>query len=41
MFSHGKVQPRGDFRCFVRDILKTHPETEATDWLAKLLDAGK
>ena len=29
----------GDFHCFVRDILKRHLETEAPDWLAKLLDA--
>jgi len=29
----------GDFRCFVRDILKRHLEIEAPDWLAKLLDA--
>jgi hypothetical protein len=28
----------GDFRCFVREILKTHLEMEAPDWLAKLLD---
>ena len=27
------------FARFVRDILKTHLETEADDWLAKLLDA--
>jgi hypothetical protein len=30
---------RGDFRSFVREILKTHLEAEADDWLAKLLDA--
>jgi hypothetical protein len=30
---------RGDFRCFVRDILKRHLEMEAPDWLARLLDA--
>jgi hypothetical protein len=30
---------RGDFRCFVRDILKTHLKAEVPDWLAKLLDA--
>ena len=28
---------RGDFRCFIRDILKRHLEMEAPDWLAKLL----
>jgi predicted metal-binding protein len=28
----------GDFRDFVREILKTHLEMEAPDWLAKLLD---
>jgi patatin-like phospholipase len=27
----------GDFRCFIRDILKKHLETEAPDWLASLL----
>jgi hypothetical protein len=32
---------RGDFRRFVRDILKTHLEAEADDWLAKSLDAQK
>jgi hypothetical protein len=32
---------RGDFRRFVRDILKTHLEAEADDWLAKLLDTPK
>ncbi len=30
---------RGDFCCFIRDILKTHLEMEAPDWLAKLLEA--
>jgi hypothetical protein len=30
---------RGDFRCFVRDIFKTHLKTEPPDWLAKFLDA--
>ena len=30
----------GDFRCFVRDILKRHLEIEAPDWLARLLDAA-
>jgi hypothetical protein len=30
---------RGDFRCFIRDILKRHLKMEAPDWLAKLLDA--
>ena len=30
---------RGDFHCFIRDILKTHLEMEAPDWLAKLLEA--
>jgi hypothetical protein len=29
----------GDFRCFVRDVFKTHLGTKAPDWLAKLLDA--
>jgi patatin-like phospholipase len=29
----------GDFRCFVRDILKRHLDIEAPDWLAELLDA--
>ncbi len=28
---------RGDFRCFVRDVLKRHLEMEAPDWLAELL----
>jgi hypothetical protein len=28
---------RGDFRCFIRDILKRHLKMEAPDWLAKLL----
>jgi len=28
---------RGDFACFIRDILKTHLKMEAPDWLAKLL----
>jgi len=32
---------RGDFPRFVRDILKTHLEAEADDWLAKLLDTPK
>ncbi len=27
----------GDFRCFIRDILKGHLKMEAPDWLAKLL----
>jgi hypothetical protein len=31
----------GDFRCFVRDILKRHLEIEAPDWMAKLLDAAE
>src|SRR6266516_1534899 len=30
---------RGDFCCFIRDILKGHLEMEAPDWLAKLLEA--
>jgi len=30
---------RGDFGCFIRDILKTHLEMEAPEWLAKLLEA--
>jgi hypothetical protein len=30
----------GDFRCFVREILKRHLEMEAPVWLAKLLDAA-
>jgi hypothetical protein len=29
----------GDFRCFIREILKGHLEMEAPDWLARLLDA--
>jgi hypothetical protein len=29
----------GDFRCFVRDILKRHLDIEAPDWLAELFDA--
>jgi hypothetical protein len=29
----------GDFRCFIRDILKRHLNIEAPDWLAELLDA--
>jgi hypothetical protein len=29
----------GDFRCFIRDILKRHLNVEAPDWLAELLDA--
>jgi hypothetical protein len=28
----------GDFRCFVRDILKKHLKAEPHDWLAKLLN---
>ena len=31
---------RGDFRCFIRDILKSHLKSEAPEWLAKLLDVG-
>ncbi len=31
----------GDFRCFVRDILKRHLQMEAPDWLSKLLDETK
>lgn len=31
----------GDFRCFVRDILKRHIEMEAPEWLAKLIDASE
>ena len=30
----------GDFRCFIREILKGHLEMEAPDWLARLLDAA-
>src|SRR5437773_8990246 len=33
------IDCRGDFCCFIRDILKTHLEMEAPDWLAKLLEA--
>ena len=29
----------GDFRCFIRDILKQHLEMEAPDWLATLLNS--
>jgi hypothetical protein len=29
----------GDFRCFIRDILRRHLNIEAPDWLAELLDA--
>jgi multisubunit Na+/H+ antiporter MnhC subunit len=32
---------RGDFRCFVRDILKRHLQMEAPVWLAKLLEETK
>ena len=28
---------RGDFRCFIRDILKRHLKMAAEDWLARLL----
>jgi hypothetical protein len=28
----------GDFRCFVREILKGHLDIEAPDWLSVLLD---
>jgi hypothetical protein len=28
---------RGDFRCFIRDILKRHLKMKAPDWLAELL----
>jgi hypothetical protein len=31
----------GDFRCFVRDILKRHLQMEAPDWLSELLDETK
>jgi hypothetical protein len=31
----------GDFRCFIRDILQRHLETEAPEWLAKLLDGAE
>jgi hypothetical protein len=29
----------GDFRCFIRDILKRHLQTEVPNWLAELLEA--
>jgi hypothetical protein len=29
----------GDFRCFIRDILKRHLQMEAPDWLAKSIEA--
>ena len=32
---------RGDFRCFVRDVLKRHLQMEAPVWLAKLLEETK
>jgi hypothetical protein len=31
----------GDFRCFVRDVLKCHLQMEAPDWLSELLDETK
>ena len=31
----------GDFRCFVREILKRHLQMEAPDWLAALLEETK
>jgi hypothetical protein len=31
----------GDFRCFVRDILKRHLQMEAPVWLSGLLDETK
>jgi Patatin-like phospholipase len=30
----------GDFRCFIRELLKGHLQMEAPDWLAGLLDAS-
>jgi hypothetical protein len=30
---------RREFRCFIREILKTHLEMEAPDWPAKLLNS--
>jgi hypothetical protein len=37
----GERDCRGDFRCFVRDILKRHLEMEVPEWLARLLDMPK
>ncbi|HZR06714.1 MAG TPA: patatin-like phospholipase family protein [Candidatus Udaeobacter sp.] len=31
----------GDFRCFIRDVLKRHLEMEAPSWLAKLVSQSK